>query len=283
MAASHDPISPERLDQFLAVAVDAARQAGRLIHERVRDRHNISFKAGGAYNIVTEMDTASERLIQEIIRSHDPDARFLAEESGGDDELERPTWVIDPIDGTVNYAHGIPIYTISIALVVGGETQLGAIYDPSVDELFTAIRGRGAWLNGEAMAVSTTETLSRSVLVTGFPYNVHENPYGCIDAFVHLLKRGVPIRRLGSAALDLAYVAAGRFDGYWEVALGPWDVAAGLLMITEAGGRVDTYGDQPTEGRLLTDRILATNGRVHEELRGVLRDSLQAANPAQPT
>lgn len=266
------PLSHD-LDQLLAVAVDAARRAGQMIHERVRDRHDIRFKEGGAYNIVTEMDTASEELIQRIIHAYDPNACFLAEESGGYEEMKKPTWVIDPIDGTVNYAHGIPIYAISIGLVVEGEPVLGVIFDPNRNELFTAVRGRGAWLNGEPMRASETATLNRSVLVTGFPYNVAENPSGCIDAFVHLLKQGIPIRRLGSAALDLAYVAAGRFDGFWEVSLGRWDVAAGVLMIVEAGGTVGTYGDDAPSGILITNRILATNGKVHKELEGVLREA----------
>lgn len=258
-------------EQLLEVAVDAARAAGALVRSRFNGEMDVKFKEEGVHNLVTEMDVASEKLIKEMIGARIPGARFLAEESGGQEDLEPLTWVVDPIDGTVNYAHGIPIYCVSIAAVEHGEPVAGAIYNPNLDELFTAVAGGGAYVNGRRLAVSVNDSLERSFLVTGFPYNVSENPYGCIDSFVELMKLGIPIRRLGSAALDLAYVAAGRFDGFWEVALNPWDVAAGALLVVEAGGKVGTYAPDESESALTTDRILATNGVLHDALLKVLR------------
>jgi myo-inositol-1(or 4)-monophosphatase len=256
---------------LLDIAVDAARQAGKLVSDRIDTDMEIRFKEQGAYNLVTAMDLASEQLIKEIIGARQNGAIFLAEESGGNYDLRPLTWVVDPIDGTVNYAHGVPIYCISIAAVMENEPVAGAIYHPPTGELFTATKGGGAFLNGARLSVSDTTELSRSVLVTGFPYNVAENPFGCIDAFADFLRRGIPVRRLGSAALDLAYVAAGRFDGYWEVSLNPWDVAAGALLVTEAGGTVGTYDPGQHATSLVTDRLLATNGKIAEQMREVLR------------
>lgn len=259
------------LSVLLDTAIEAAREAGTLIRDRIDDNFVIEMKEGGNYNLVTEMDRASEDLIRTIVAQHVPGSRFLAEESGGDWELEELTWVVDPIDGTVNYAHGIPIYAVSIAAVVKGLPVVGAIYSPGTEEMFTVVRGKGAFLNGMRLGVSSAASLEHSVLVTGFPYNVAENPFRCIDAFVAFLKRGIPIRRLGSAALDLAYIAAGRFDAFWEVALSPWDIAAGVLMITEAGGSVVTYGESMDQGELIVDRILATNGHIEADMLAVLR------------
>ncbi len=259
-----------RYDDLLRIAVEAARRAGELIRSRVDDDIDVKFKEEGIHNLVTEMDVASEKLIKEIIGSQLEGARFLAEESGGNHDLTELTWVVDPIDGTVNYAHGIPIYCVSIAAVEKNEPVVGVIYNPNLDELFTATKGGGAFLNGKRLSVSDTAAIEKSFLVTGFPYNVSENPFGCIDAFVELMKIGIPIRRLGSAALDLAYVAAGRFDGFWEVALNEWDVAAGALLVAEAGGRVETYAPTPAGTILITDRILATNGALHDTLHDVL-------------
>jgi myo-inositol-1(or 4)-monophosphatase len=261
--------------ELLETAVEAAKAAGKLVHGRIGDDIEIRHKELGVQNLVTEMDHASETLIKEMIEARHPGSVFLAEESGGNQELTELTWVIDPIDGTVNYAHGIPIYCISIAAVRDNEPVIGVIYNPNNDELFTATRGGGAHLNRVPMRVSTVDSLRRTVLVTGFPYNVAENPYNCIDSFVDFMKLGVPVRRLGSAALDLAYVAAGRFEGFWEVALHDWDVAAGILMVVEAGGRVTTYAapcSDEADGTcpIITDRMLATNGRVHKKLEQVL-------------
>jgi myo-inositol-1(or 4)-monophosphatase len=171
----------------------------------------------------------------------------------------------------VNFAHGIPVFCVSIAAVLEGELQCGVIYQPMLGELFTALRGAGAWLNGHRLRVSSVGELDEAVLVTGFPYNVAENPGNCIEHFVRFLQRGLPVRRLGSAALDLAYVAAGRFDGFWEIALNPWDVAAGILLVLEAGGMVTHYDGSPhrLEPR---SNILASNGRIHTQMQRVLQE-----------
>lgn len=261
--------------ELLATAVEAAKAAGRLVHGRIGDDIEIRHKELGVQNLVTEMDHASEALIKEMIEARHPGSIFLAEESGGNQELIELTWVIDPIDGTVNYAHGIPIYCISIAAVRENEPIIGVIYNPNTDELFTATRGGGAHLNGVPMRVSTIAGLRRAVLVTGFPYNVAENPHKCVDSFVDFMLLGVPVRRLGSAALDLAYVAAGRFEAFWEVSLNHWDVAAGILMVVEAGGRVTSYaekcGEDDRSCPIVTDRMLATNGVIHRTIEQVLR------------
>lgn len=265
----------EEAEALLETAILAARAAGTLVHESIGNDIEVKHKELGMQNLVTEMDHASEVMIKEMIEARHPGSNFLAEESGGDPDLTPLTWVIDPIDGTVNYAHGIPIYCISIAAVRDGEPIVGVIYNPNTEELFTAIRGGGAYLNGQRLSVSTVTDLRETILVTGFPYNVSENPHGCVDSFIEFMMRGVPVRRLGSAALDLAYTAAGRFEAFWEVALNVWDVAAGILMVVEAGGRVTSYASAcgPDDGRsceLITDRMLASNGVIHDTIERVL-------------
>lgn len=260
---------------LLETAIFAARAAGSLVQERIGDVLDVRHKELGMQNLVTEMDHASEVLIKDMISSRYPRAKILAEESGGSEDLEELTWVIDPIDGTVNYAHGVPIYCISIAAVRHNEPVIGVIYNPNTEELFTATRGAGAFLNDVRLSVSTTTDFRSAMLVTGFPYNVSENPFGCVDSFIDFMLMGVPVRRLGSAALDLAYTAAGRFEAFWEVALNVWDVAAGILMVTEAGGRVTSYKEKcgpatPGDCQLITDRMLASNGAIHEAIEHVL-------------
>lgn len=261
------------LRQLLEIATEAANSAARLLSARFGTDMDVRLKPGGAHDLVTEMDLASEKLIQEVVRGYLPDAKFLGEETGGDHDLTELTWVVDPIDGTVNYAHGIPIWCVSIAAVANNQPLVGVIANPNVGELFTAAQGGGAFLNGNQLRVTETPGLAGSVLVTGFPYNVAENPFGCIDSFTAFVRRGIPVRRLGSAALDLAYVAAGRFDGFWEVKLNEWDIAAGALMVHEAGGRISSYGPNNAQGLLATDRMLATNGKVEAEMLAVLRQA----------
>lgn len=254
-------------DLLLLAALEAAGQAGDILRSGFGSTHRAESKEG-RHNLVTEFDHRSERCIIDVLRAHTPHAGFLAEESGrhhGPDEL---LWVIDPLDGTVNFAHGIPIFCVSIAAVLNGRILCGVIHQPLLHETFTAVADEGAFCNGRPMHVSSTSKLDSSILVTGFPYNVDINPGGCIDQFASVVGRGLPVRRLGSAALDLAYVADGRFDGYWEVALSPWDMAAGVLMVQEAAGTVTHYG-----GRRFTlgaDSIIATNGQIHAELVSAL-------------
>lgn len=266
-------------NKYLEIAIDSALKAGELIKSRFGGELDIKFKEG-VYNLVTEMDTASENLIKKNILTSLPDSIFLAEESGGSNDLKPLTWVIDPIDGTVNYAHGIPIYSVSIALVQEFESIVGVVYNPETNELFYAQKGGGSFLNHKKLSVSKTDKLGKSVLVTGFPYNVSENPYNCVGALNHMLNLGLPIRRLGSAALDLAYTAAGRFDAYWEVELNEWDVAAGALLVREAGGSIISYekdaagygttNNSSENNFLITKKLLASNGLIEEELKNIL-------------
>lgn len=267
------------LQALLTLATKAATAAGDMLVTRFRnpDPLEISHKDDGVNNLVTEMDTAAEELIREILSERD-DIIFLGEETGGNHDLSKPTWVVDPIDGTVNYAHGLPIWCISIAVVQNNEPIVGVIHNPNMNETFTAIKGGGAFLNGKRLHVSNESNLRSSLLVTGFPYNINENPHGTIDLFGAVLRHGIAVRRLGSAALDLAYIAAGRFEGYWEVTLNPWDVAAGILLLNEAGGSLSSYAPEgephtaaPTR-EIVVERILATNGKIHEELLGLLRE-----------
>lgn len=283
MSETDPKTSTTDTEQLLALAVRAANAAGEMLKERFGnpDDLQISHKDEGINNLVTEMDTAAEKLIREILSERE-DVVFLGEETGGNQDLTELTWVVDPIDGTVNYAHGLPVWCVSIAVVRNNEPLAGVIRNPNLDETFTAIKGQGAFLNGRKLQVSKEETLRKSLLVTGFPYNINENPHGTIDMFGAVLRQGIAIRRLGSAALDLAYVAAGRFEGFWEVSLHPWDVAAGILILNEAGGSIssyapdgEAYSGEPTKA-IVTDRIAATNGKIHEELLTLLRSIASA-------
>ncbi|ROL60895.1 inositol monophosphatase [Bacteroidetes/Chlorobi group bacterium ChocPot_Mid] len=261
------------LEELTKIAVEAALKSGEILRKGFGTSFEISSKEG-KNNLVTEFDKLSEETIIEYIHSVFPDHVFLAEESGKTGELlkNKVRWIIDPLDGTVNFAHGIPIFSISIAAELNREIISGVVYHPLLDELFVAQKGGGAFLNDKRLNVSDNGDLDSSMLVTGFPYNVNQNPCGCIDHFVNIIKRGIPVRRLGSAALDLAYVAAGRFDGFWEINLNPWDVAAGILLVQEAGGKVSQYNGE--QYWIDNDSILATNGMIHSEISSVLTKCL---------
>lgn len=244
------------------VAVAAALAAGRLLREHVGRVREIRYK--GAVNLVTEVDIASERLIVETIRSAFPDHAFLTEEGSGRDALEAPAlWVIDPLDGTTNFAHGYPMFCVSIAFLRNGRPELGVVYQPLLDELFLAERGTGAFLNGERIRVSTHQELRSALLATGFPYDL-ERRRQALAAFARFTLTARAVRRDGSAALNLAYVAAGRFDGFWEQELSPWDTAAGVLLVEEAGGTVTDYTGQPY--RLSQGTCVASNGWIHRAM-----------------
>lgn len=226
----------------------------------------------GDIDLVTEADIAAEELIIDRIRSYYPRHGILAEESGeavtvGDTASEW-RWVIDPLDGTTNYAHGYPCFCTSIGVEHNGKLEFGVIYDPMRKELFAAERGQGATLNDRRIRVSDVEELSKAMLVTGFPYNVRERPDFARE-FVTFTMNAQAVRRDGSAAIDLAYVACGRFDGFWEDGLNPWDMAAGILLIQEAGGRVTNFNDEPLS--IYTKKVLATNGLVHQSMLGFLK------------
>ena len=253
---------------LLATAVETVVRAGTIqIAGLGRD---IRVDKKSAIDLVTEIDLDVERMFRDLIANRFPDHHILAEELGGDaSPPPGPCWVFDPIDGTTNYAHGLPIFCASLALEINGVAEVAAIFDPSRQELFTAERGGGAFLNGRPLRVSTADTLVDAMLVTGFPYDVHARVDEIVSLFGAFVGQARAVRRLGSAAIDLCYVAAGRLDGFWERDLKPWDIAAGTLIVAEAGGRVTTMG-----GGLFRSRggdVLATNGRIHEAMLEVIR------------
>jgi len=256
--------------RFLATAVEVVLRAGEIQLDRFGTALEIGKK--GVIDLVTEVDVAVETMFRELMAVRFPDHQVLAEEL--QDVSSGPTdathcWVFDPIDGTVNYAHGMPIFCASLALEVNGRAEVGAVYDPTRRELFTAERGVGAWLNGRPLHVSRAPALIDAMLCTGFPYTVH----GSVDSVVGLFGRFVgqarAVRRLGSAAIDLCYVAAGRLDGFWEQELNPWDTAAAALVVEEAGGRVTTFDGRPFQSRERT--VVGSNGLIHDDLLATIR------------
>lgn len=254
---------------MLNFAIQIARDAGLILTERM-GRKSLRVENKGVIDLVTEADLAAERFIIERIQTHYPRHGILAEESGATVSVERASefkWIIDPLDGTTNYAHGYPCFCVSIALERAGEIVLGVIYDPVRDEMFAAERGLGATLNGRRIRVSEVEDLNRAMVCTGFPYDVRDRG-DFARHFANFIMHAQAIRRDGSAALDLANVACGRFDGFFEEGLRPWDVAAGVLLVEEAGGRVSHYNGQPFD--VYTPPILASNGLIHEQMMNVL-------------
>lgn len=243
-----------------------ARKAGALLKERFHHTHEISFK--GRINIVTEADMMSEELLMNAIRERFPGHDIISEETAGLLTGSPYRWIIDPLDGTTNYAHGFPVFAVSIALEREGSILLGVIYNPMLDELFMAERGKGAFLNEERITVSDAGDLSKSLLATGFPYDIRENPDNNMNYFTEMAMKVRAIRRAGSAALDMAYIAAGRFDGFWELKLQPWDTAAGWLIVEEAGGSVTDISGEAY--RLDSPSILATNGKIHRSMMDTL-------------
>jgi myo-inositol-1(or 4)-monophosphatase len=261
-----DPIPPV----YLATAIEAVVRAGEIQMARLGSDVRVDKK--GAIDLVTEIDLQIEREFREMIAGRFPDHVVLGEEferEGDRDSAPPFCWVVDPVDGTTNYAHGLPIFCASLALEIDGTPAVGAVYDPTRRELFTAEREAGAWLNGRPLAVSTVDTLLDSLLVTGFHYGIQKDPEELIGLFREFIMRARAVRRLGSAALDLCYVAAGRFDGYWESIIQPWDVAAGALIVEEAGGRVTTISGEPFRSR--AGSVLATNGPLHDLMLQVIR------------
>ena len=250
------------LDALLEDAIAAARLA-QGIHRYYQAKGFSTESKSVPSDLVTEADREAEAAIRGYLTERHPDFAFLGEEEGTSGSGEY-RWIVDPLDGTVNFAHRFPMFAVSVALARGDEVLVGVVLDSAHDELFAAVRGGGAYLNGARIRVSKTEDLRKSLLATGFPYDVDRIPEA-VEYFRRVIALGIPVRRPGAAALDLAYVAAGRIDGFWEMKLNPWDVAAGVLLVQEAGGRITDYQGRPFT--LASPFIIATNGLIHEALR----------------
>jgi myo-inositol-1(or 4)-monophosphatase len=252
---------------YLTTAVEAVVRAGDMQMARFGQTLQVDKKS--AIDLVTDVDVDVERMFRALVAERFPDHQILAEELGGAAKIPAgPCWVFDPIDGTTNYAHGLPIFCASLALEIDGVPELAAVYDPNRRELFTAERGGGAFLNGRPLRVSSASRLIDAMLVTGFPYDVHTRVDEIVGLFGAFVGRARAVRRLGSAAIDLCWVAAGRMDGFWENDLKPWDIAGGALVVAEAGGRVTDIDGAPFASR--TGNVLASNGRVHDAMLEVI-------------
>jgi myo-inositol-1(or 4)-monophosphatase len=257
------------MPDYLTTAVDIAREAGALVTEFFRRPLEISYKSPS--NLVTEADRRSEALIVERLQKLFPEHAVVAEEGGGQRPESDYCWYVDPLDGTTNFAHGFPVFCISLGLAYREEVIAGVVYDPTRDELYTAEKGAGAFLNGQRLAVSKNASLSESLLATGFPpFDSNHDLNAQLFFRFTLLSHG--IRRPGSAALDLCYVAAGRFDGFWELKLNPWDKAAGSLLVREAGGRVSDLAGGPF--KLSTGEVFASNNLIHDQMIPVFTEVL---------
>jgi myo-inositol-1(or 4)-monophosphatase len=248
------------------LAIDLARQAGEIVRQGYGKALKVDRK--GTIDLVTDVDLRAEEFLVDSIHTAFPQDSILAEEGDRIEEGEL-WWLVDPLDGTTNFAHGLPLFSVSIACMVNGEPQIGVVFDPLREELFHAFSGEGAWLNGNRLSVSNTQELESSLLVTGFPYDIRTNPDNNLDNYTAFALISQGVRRLGSAALDLCYVAAGRLDGYWELRLNPWDWAAGVLLVREAGGTVTTFkGDNKVLNG--DETLVASNGQIHQQMMQVL-------------
>ena len=252
---------------FLATAIETVVRAGNI--QMAKFGTGVRVHKKGTIDLVTEVDLEIERMFRALVAERFPSHDVMGEEDGLASTGSRHRWVFDPLDGTTNYAHGVPIFCASLALEIDGEAVLGAVYDPNRRELFTAEAGVGAWLNGQPLETSTHATVLESMLVTGFPYHVQEDPDELLRVFGQVIRRARAVRRLGSAAIDMCWVAAGRMEGFWEASLKPWDTRAAALIVQEAGGRVT--GTDGTKWDPYKGDIVATNGTIHDELLAILR------------
>jgi len=268
-----EPVWETIMTTYLESVIGIASEAGALLKDKFHQPHTIEYK--GLINLVTEADRASEELIISKIREMYPNHDILTEESKGIATGSAFRWIIDPLDGTTNYAHGYPVFCVSVALEKQGEICCGAVYNPMLDEMFSAEKGAGAFLNGRQIRVSDTEDLSKSLLTTGFPYDVRDSEENNLNHFNLMAVNVQAIRRAGAAALDMAYVAAGRFDGFWELKLMPWDTAAAWLLVEEAGGCVTSLSGRPFF--LDAPHVLASNGRIHRDMMDILMKARNGA------
>jgi len=260
-----------------------ARGAGEILRAGYEARpgmvNHLEVKYKGTIDLVTDIDIQSEKYLIETIRQRYPDHRIVSEESGINLGEDCCIWFIDPIDGTINFAHGIPLFSVSIAYAHEGQVELGVVYDPMRDEVFSAEIGRGAWLNGKPIRSGSAQELDQSLMVTGFPYDIRTNPENNLDHYTRFALRSQGVRRLGSAALDLCYIAAGRFDGYWELRLNSWDIAAGELIAREAGALVTNVHGKPDDlvrNPSIQYSILAASPSVHEQMLAILNRDTEA-------
>ena len=254
---------------YLEIATLAAKKAGQFLLKNLGQVNTIEYK--GITNLVSDMDKEAEEIIVSILLENYPQHQILAEERPNQGPASEFKWIIDPLDGTTNYVHGYPCFAVSIALAIREEIMVGVVYDPLLDEGFSSQKGGGAFLNQKPIKVSETRRLISSLVATGFSYDIITQDDNSLIYFNHMVKHAQGIRRNGSAALELCYVASGRLDGFWEHKLSPWDMAAGSLMVTEAGGRVTTF-----TGNLFSiygDEILTTNGNIHEEMIQIFRQN----------
>ena len=250
------------LKEIQQTAIAAAYHSGKILYSHYGKLKNIQKK--GVIDLVTEADLASEKIIKKIIQNRFPDHGFIAEESGLTNTESPYKWIIDPLDGTTNYAHQIPLFAVSIAFAEAGTPLVGVVFNPISQELFTAIKGHGARCNGRKIFVSKTNKISESILVTGFPYNLREVIKPLIKRFSQCLETAQAVRRLGAAAIDLCYIASGKFDGFWEQNLKPWDTAAGMLIAQEAGAHITNYSNEQYHYEM--PEIVATNSFIHNDL-----------------
>jgi myo-inositol-1(or 4)-monophosphatase len=262
-------VSGREVEAYARVGEEAAREAGKFLMNHLHRGFAVSRK--GEINLVTEIDIAAEKMIVSRLTSAFPGHVVLAEEMHSQTASGAVTWIIDPLDGTTNYAHGYPVFSVSIGLEVEGIIEWGIVYNPNLEEVFTARRKGGAFLNGEPIQVSKTESLDASLLATGFPYDIRTSSRNNLDYFRAFSLHAQGVRRGGSAALDLCYVAGGRLDGFWELSLNAWDCAAGYLMVREAGGKVTNWRDE--FGSIYERECLATNSLIHEQMLAVLQET----------
>ena len=250
--------------------ITIAREAGEIVRTGFKGDFSIEYKTNET-NLVTEVDKKSEAVIIDFIKKNFRGHSILAEESGKEDHGGEYTWVIDPLDGTTNFAHGLPIFSVSIGVQKHAKTVCGVVYDVMRDAMYSAELGSGAFRGSTKISVSENSKIGHSVLVTGFPYDIVDNPNNAVEKFTAFLKKSRGVRRLGSAAIDLCYVAEGVFEGFWEVHLHPWDMCAGKLIVEEAGGRVTNFNNDPIN--INSKELLATNGLVHREMVKILQEN----------